>query len=218
MRYVPVRRAALVGPALLFLLSVCVASLPAEEEEVTVKVTELVGAVKVTLPDGTTETLTDPSKPIALPATIEMLGAEGSFSISLPTALLGRFNTVGWTMKQGETVRVSLLKGKKGVRIEYLKGTRAFFLSVNNRENVLAVSSVTGATLLVIQQNTVTIPEKSSAMLTTALNVFSSVLMKPGQVSELEFSYSMIEEPIVERLIIPIPEPETIEQSPYQPE
>ena len=150
MRYTSVGGIAVIGLAVLLLLSVCSVSLPAKQVIVT-KVTALKGTAKVTKPDGTSETLTDTSKPIALPATIEMLGAKGSFWISLSTApVVGKFNTVSWTMRQGETVRVSLLKGKKGVRFEYLKGARKLFLLVNNRENVLAVASVTGATSLVI--------------------------------------------------------------------
>jgi hypothetical protein len=217
MRYVPVGRALVVGFALLVFLTAC--SVPFCAEQVpALKITALKGTVKVTKPDGTTETLADTSKPIELPATIEMEGEKGSFWLSLPATLENKYNTVSWTLRQGEAVRVSLLKNNKGVRFEYLKGTRNIFVLVNNRENVIRVNSVTGQTSLVVSQNRFTVPEKSSALVTTPLNVFSSVTVRPGQVSELEFSYSAFEQPIeIVPPGIPVTEPERIEQSPYRP-
>jgi hypothetical protein len=241
MRYVLVGRASVVGLALLLFLSFCSVSSGAEQV-IAAKVTTLIGAVNVTKADGTTETLKDTSKPIVLPATIEMAGAKGSFWISLPSALAGKFNSVSWTMRQGETVQVSLLKTNRGVRFEYPKGTRKFFLDANNRENVLVVRAIAKTTSVVILQNKVIVPEKDSAILTCPLNTFASVTVLPGQVSEVEFNYSPkdefiqvvgvvsqlgtvipgpIEKPIgippVERLAIPVPAPEPIEQSPSQP-
>lgn len=215
MRHVSVGGASAFGFGLLVLLYTCSVCLCAEQVP-TVKVTALEGTVKVTMPDGTAETLADTSKPIALPATIEMVGPKGSFWLSLPATLEHKYNTVSWTMRQGETVRVSLLKDNRGIRFEYLAGTRKLSLLVNNKENVMVISSVTGTTSVLVSQNRVTVPEKSSALLTTPMNVFSSITVKPGQVSELEFSYSAVEVPPVE-LAIPVLEPETIEQSPYQP-
>lgn len=214
MRYVPIGRAPIIGLSLLLLVSVCFVSLAAEKAEkvVSAKVISLKGTIKVTKADGTEETLADTTKPIALPATIEMEGEKGSFLISLPTAISGKFNTFSWLMKKGEAVRVSLLKNNKGIRFEYLKGERNIFLDVNNREDIMVVNSVTGVTSVMVLQKKTTIPEKASILVTMPKDKFASVTVKPGQVSELEFSYSA-----VERLAIPFPEPETIEQSPYLP-
>jgi len=250
MRDVPIGRAAVVGLALLLLLSGSSVCLPAKEV-IVVKVTSLKGTANVTKPDGTVETLTDTSKPIALPATIEMAGLRGSFVISLPSEVTGKFNTVSWTQRQGETVKVSLLKNNKGVRFEYLKGTRKFFVDVVNRENVLLVRSISGTTSLVILQNKVIVPEKAAALLTCPMNTLASVIMASGQVSEVELDYSAKDRyirvlhvlsevgtvrlaqtglaaaggpvvdptsiPQAERLVIPVPSPEILEQSPFRP-
>jgi len=216
MRYVPVGRATIIGFALLVFLSACPVAL-CEEEVPAVKITALKGTVIVTKPDGTTETLADTSKPIVLPATIEMVGEKASFWISLPATLEEKYNTVSWTMRQGEAVRVSLLKDNKGLRFEYLKGKQSIFVLVNNRDNTMVVNSVTGMTSLVVLQNRVIVPEKSRALFTTAQNVFSSVTVKPGQVSEVEFTYSVLEQPIIPEVGIPVFEPEKIEQSPFNP-
>ncbi len=216
MRYISLRRAALSGFALLFSLWVCSVCVCAEQA-IVIKVTSLKGAANVTKPDGTAETLTDTSKPIALPATIELAGAKGSFRISLPTVFTGKFNAISWTMRQGEMVRVSLLQNNKGVRFEYLKGTRKFYLNVNTAENLMEVVSVTGTTTVLIPQNTVTVREKDSALLTMPTNLYSSISVNPGQVSEVQFSYSPTAlPPRVEGLPL-VPEPERIEQSPYRP-
>jgi len=229
MRYVSVGRVASVGLALLFLLSVCSVSFGAKPV-ITAKLTALQGAVNVTKADGTTETLTDTSKPIVLPATIEMVGAKGSFRISLPSVLTGKYNTVRWTMRQGVTVRVSVLKADKGIKFEYLKGTPKFYLDVNNSENVLTVRSIMGKTRVIIMRNRVTVAEKGSALLTHPLNTFASITVVPGQVSEIEFSYSP-DDKYVEILgavtagivqvtppeAIPVIPPEIIEESPYTP-
>ncbi len=257
MRYVPIGRVAVVGSALLLLLSVCAVSFGAEEI-VTARVVSLVGTATVTQADGTTATLSDTSKPIVLPATIEMTGPKGSFSISLkcslPSGLTDRFNTISWTMRQGESLRVSPLSSNRGVKIEYLKGTRKFFVDVNNRENLLGVKSITGGTTVVILQNRVTVPEKAAVLLTCPMNSYASVGLAPAQVSEVEFSFSPDDEfiqvvnilcqggtlqvsragvttpvtegttvtqpaevPIAERLSIPVPTPETVEESPSSP-
>jgi hypothetical protein len=216
MRYASIGRAGVVGLALLFLLWVCPDGFAAEEE-IVIKVTALEGTANVTKADGTTETLKDTSKVIALPATIEMMGPKGSFSISLPTSLTGKFNALSWTQRQGETLRISLLEHKKGVKLEYLKGERKLYVDVVNRENLLAVASVQGTTSLMLLQNRINIPEKSSVTITTPVNVFASVTLLPGQVSEIQFAYSAIEVPFVEGLAVPVPEPETVEQSPFRP-
>jgi len=255
MQYATLGRAAAFGLALLLMASLWAVSAGAEEP-IAIKVTALKGAVNVVKPDGTTESLEDTAKPIALPATIEMVGPKGSFWISLPSAVEGKFNTISWTLQQGETVKVSLLEGGKGIRFEYLKGTRKFCLDVNNRENVLLVRSVTGTTTVVVLQNTVAVPEKGIALLTFPMNSFASVTVLPAQVSELQFSYSpedryvefmkivsqagtiqvtragvtqaviagapALVRPIAvippwDRLFVPRPEPEPVEQSPYRP-
>ena len=225
MRYVSVRRVAAVGLALLFLLSVCSVSFGAKPV-ITANVVALKGAVKVTKADGTTETLTDTSRPILLPATIEMVGPKASFRISLPSVLTGKYNTVRWTLRLGETVRVSVLKADKGIKFEYLKGTPKFYLDVNNSENVLTVRSIIGKTRVIIMHNRVTVAEKGSALLTHPLNTFASITVVPGQISEIEFSYSP-DDRYVEVLettahvtpieVIPVIPPENIEESPYTP-
>jgi len=192
MRYVAIGRVAGVGMALLLFLSICSLS-PGAKEVIAAKVMSLTGTANVTKADGTTEALKDTSKPIVLPAAIEMVGPKGSFWISLPSAITGKYNTVSWSLRKGEAVRVSVLKSNRGVKFEYLKGTRKFFLDVNNRENVLLVRSVKGVTSAVMLQNRVTIAEKSSAILTAPMNAYASVRVEPGQVSELEFSYSPVD-------------------------
>jgi hypothetical protein len=249
MRYVAIGRAAALGLALLLSVSVCALSYGAKEV-IAAKVITLQGTVKVTKADGTTETITDTTKPIVLPATIEMAGPKGAFCISVPAAVVGRYNTINWTLRDGEAVRVSLVKSQKGVKFEYIKGTRSFFVDVNNRENVLVVRAIKGKTSLVLLQNKFNIPEKDGAILTHPVNSFASMTVFPGQVSEVEFDYSAEKEYIqfvelvsqaglvwvtetgwtppggaVEeetglppslRLTIPVPAPETFEQSPYR--
>jgi hypothetical protein len=290
---------------LLFLLSFCSGSLCAEGA-ILVKLTglSLDGIATVTKADGTTETVKELSKPISLPATIEMTSGKGSFWISLPTEFRAQYNTVSWTMNRGETVRVSLLKAGTGVRVEYVKGARKMVLLLKNSENVVLVSSMTGETSVVISQNRVTVHEKSAALLTCPMGISASpidqargwggekvvdipgsapdilysahrlgtdrygrttlaggwplsVTLNPGGVAEVEFRFSPedryidvvrivtqegsvevtragrtvsakagappIEQPITvvpapERLAVPFPEPETIEQSPYVPD
>jgi hypothetical protein len=254
MRYVSVGRVAGAVLTLLFLLSVCPTSSGAEEQVITAKVIGLIGTVNVTKADGTTEALTDTSKPIMLPATIEMAGKKGTFWISLPSTITGKSNTLCWSMRSGETVRVSVLENGRGVRFEYPKGTRAFYLDATNRENVLLVRAMTGTTTVVVLQNKVTVPEKDVAILTCPMNTLASVTVVPGQASEIEFSYSAEDEftevvdivseagtvrvvgtgkaagqrmpgPVIdpttippsERLVIPVPTPEVIEESPIFP-
>jgi len=241
MRYVTVGRATAVGVALLLFLSVCSPALGAKRV-IAAEVVTLRGTINVTKADGTTEVLKDRSKPIVLPATIEMVGAKGSFWISLPSRLTGKFNTLSWTMRKGETVRVSVLKSNRGVRFEYTKGTRTFFLDVNDKENVLLVRSVKGTTTFVLLQNKVTVLEEKSALLTCPMNAFALVTVLPGQVSEIEFDYSPEDQFIQvvriegtfeasrrgrplpgplptpqDHLIIPVPPPPDWPESPFLP-
>ncbi len=189
MRYVSVGKVVAGSLAVLFLVSVCSVSFGAKEV-IAARVISLAGTANVTKADGTKETLKDTSRPIALPATIEMVGPKGSFWISIPSVLEGKYNTISWTMRQGETVRVSLLGSAKGIRFEYLKGTRKFPLDVNNRENILLVRSKTGTTSVVVLQNRVVIAQGGAARLTCPMNAFASVGVAPAQVSEVEFRYS----------------------------
>ncbi len=189
MRYPVIGRAATIGSLLLLLLSIGSLSFGAEEV-IAVKVITLQGTVNVTKADRTTEALKDTSKPIVLPATIKMEGPKGSFSISLPSAIAGKFNTITWTLRDGEAVRLSLVSTKKGVKLEYLEGTRSFFTDVVNQENVLVVRALKGITSLIILQNKVNIPEKDAAIITHPVRSFASVMVFQGQVSEIEFSYS----------------------------
>lgn len=220
MPHMNVRRPSIIALALLLSLSfgpVCFSAEEGTAEEILIKVTALQGEAKVTKADGTTETLTDTSKSIQVPATIEMLGPRGSFSVALPTTFSGKYDTISWTQLQGEIVRVVLLAGNKGVRFEYLKGTQKLYLNVLNRQNLLAVASVQGTTALSVLQNRISIPAASSVALTIPMNIFASVLMLPGQITEIQFAYVPIEIPFVEELVIPVTEPETVEQSPFLP-
>lgn len=220
MPHMKLRRPSVVALALLLSVSfgsVCLSAEEGADEEVLIKVTALQGEAKVTKPDGSTEILTDTSKPIAVPASIEMLGPRGSFSVSLPTTFAGRYDTITWTQQQGESVNVAVLAGNKGVRFDYLKGTRRFYLNVLNRQNLLAVATVQGTTALSVLQNRISIPADSSVALTVPMNIFASVLMMPGQITEIVFAYVPIEIPFVEELVIPTIEPETVEQSPFRP-
>jgi len=193
MGHLRARKDVFVAAASLLLLSFFSVSLGAEEV-MTANLITLLGSVKVTQADGTTVTLTDTSKPIVLPATIEMLGPKGSFSISFKcsaeSGLTDKFNTMRWTMRQGETVRISPLANNRGVKFEYVKGTRPFYLDVNNRENVLTVRSISGAVSVVLLQNKVSIPQSAAARITSPMNTFASVGVGPAQVSEIEFGYS----------------------------
>jgi len=189
MRYVSVGKVVAGSLAVLLLVSVCLVSFGAKQV-IAVKASSLAGTANVTKADGTKETLKDTSGPIALPATIEMVGPKGSFWLSIPSALKGKHNTISWTMRQGETLRVSLVGSAKGIRFEYLKGTRKFYLDVNNRENILLVRSKTGTTSVIVLQNRVVIAQGGAARLTCPVNAFASVTMAPAQVSEVEFRYS----------------------------
>lgn len=189
MRYAVIGRVTKVGLALLLLSSVCSLSFGAEQV-IAAEVVTLIGTVNVTKADGTTEALTDMSKPIVLPATIKMAGPKGSFCISLPSAMDGKFNTITWTLRDGEAMRLSVVSTKKGVKLEYLEGTRSFFADVINQENVLVVRALKGLTSLIILQSKVNIPEKDAAIITHPVRSFASVMVFQGQISEIEFSYS----------------------------
>lgn len=189
MRYAVIGRVTKVGLALLLLSSVCSLSFGAEQV-IAAEVVTLMGTVNVTKADGTTEALTDMSKPIVLPATIKMAGPKGSFCISLPSAMDGKFNTITWTLRDGEAMRLSVVSTKKGVKLEYLEGTRSFFADVINQENVLVVRALKGLTSLIILQSKVNIPEKDAAIITHPVRSFASVMVFQGQISEIEFSYS----------------------------
>jgi hypothetical protein len=203
MRYAVIGRAATIGLALLLLSSICSLSFGAEQV-IAAKVVTLMGTVNVTKADGTTEALKDTSKPIVLPATIKMAGPKASFCISLPSAMAGKFNTITWTLRDGEAMRLSVVSTKKGVKLEYLEGTRSFFADVINQENVLVVRALKGITSLIILQNKVNIPEKDAAIITHPVRSFASVIVFQGQVSEIEFSYSPKDEYVRRKPIDPL--------------